>query len=181
MLHDAIRSVLEGDTGDLTNQEIARLVVERLPPEEMAAALVEALGAVISQQRSVLNRRLLHERPPADSGSGARIPESGSVVPGGTRYGSARAALISDRLLEYSITGASGRSIPLRKAGIADLRFEITVSRKRGATLTARAEIFDDMLHEMAENGIKNPANLPRESRENYARRIARLAASFVS
>lgn len=182
MLSETIRNVLQADgTASLSNRELAVLVAQAIAPEEREQALLEALSSVISMQRSQVSRRLLRAsaadeiRKPAEVNSPR--PQRTPVMSGGQKFDSPRTALLQDQVLQYSITGEGGRRVVLEQAGIADLRFEITVSSKRGTTLVARAQIFDDMLHEMANLGLRRPRELPPESRAAYGRRIAELGS----
>jgi hypothetical protein len=192
MLADVIRSVLEESRGrELSNDELAELVYDRLGKNDKDTALKQALSPLISTYRSAQNRRILgrdlnappppEDLPPLDIPPSVPVSfssSSGSVSPGGAQYTSARNALISDSLLSFTISGAGNRSVPLRRAGIADIRHEADRSRKSGRTYLDRAQIFEDMLREMARVQAQGLASLPPESLAAYAQRLADLQAS---
>jgi hypothetical protein len=175
-LLDVIKSVLDDPDSPVSTGELADLVVERIPPEELRSALTQAVRSVIMQQRSRVNKNLL--RPASRDGENRlepATPPSASVTPGGMRYASARTAALGDTLLRTTITGLGGRAVRLEQAGVPDLRVEIDINRRRGDTFQARANIYDDMLHEMAGLQIRRASELPSASRDKYALRLQEL------
>jgi hypothetical protein len=173
LLIDIIRAVISEPGAPVSTEELTALVVDRIPPDQVQAALAQALRSLVMQQRSKMNKDILRE-PPASPRPGPLTPAA-SATPGGMRYVSPRAALLEDALLQTSISGAGGRAIRLSNARIADLRMEIDASRRKGDTFLARANIFDDMLHEMADLQVRSPSGLPPESRRKYALRMRDL------
>lgn len=172
-IRDVIRQVLESSAGQ-ANEDLAREVVSRIPEDEIPAALEEALAAVIPQVRNAQNRALLRE-PAQETG----IPVKTAATftgPSGATYASPRTGMIAeDIFLQYAITGAGARSIKLANAGIQDLRFEIDVSRSKGETLIGRADLFEEVLREMAVMQVRKVSDLPAASRAKYARRLKEL------
>ena len=168
MLADIIRAVLNEPDSPLTTSELTNLVISRIPPDQLREALEESVPSIIAQQRNASNKLLLRE-PESLPSVTAAVSQAASVTVGGARYASARSAiLLEDRLLAVTITGTGNRTIRLATAKRADIRHEIDVNRSKGETLITRADIFDDMLHEMSGSNVSSPRDLPSESRRKY-------------
>lgn len=175
MLIDIIRTVLNDPDSPLSTAELTELVISRIPPDQLQAALEESVPQVIMQQRNKESKLLLRDPDPLPQ-AGSRAPVSASVTAGGARFASSRSALLlEDRLSLVTITGRGNRTIRLGNAERPDIRHEIDSSRSKGTTLISRADIFDAMLHEMSESGVRRAADLSPASRRKYALQLKDL------
>lgn len=194
MLLDIIRSVLNEPDSPLGTDELAERVLTRIPSDRLAEALREAVPLMVMQERSKANRKILQSPRSDGDGDGdgggdgdrlpARLPSSAPVpapapsgMTGGIRYASPRSALLVNAMLRMTITGRRNRAVPLGEAGVADIRYEIDVNARKGMTLLARAAIFDDILHEMAERQVQRVADLPPASIQALGGRLQDLYA----
>lgn len=183
MLLDIIRAVLSEPGSPLGTDELAGLVLSRIPPERLAEALREAVSPLVMQERNKANKRFLQyahrgSAPvtvPEPAQVQVQVPASGSGVPGGPLYASPRSALLVNAVLRMTITGRGNRAVSLGMAGVADIRYEIDVNARKGVTLLGRATIFDDILHEMASIQAARVSELPEESIRNYGGRLQDL------
>ena len=168
-LLEVAREVYEA-SGNPNRSELIDEIIDKIPAEDRAEALRDALRRLIPQFTITFRRQAMAPRRVEPTGKNyADYSGNVEVLPGGTRevrvpYLSAYAARWKT-FLAQTIPTERGEHIFLREARLADIRWQATSRQLKAKDLIGQADIWNIVGDRFEKSGVEKMGQMP-ESNE---------------